>query len=117
MEGTIGELITFDNETRFKPRRSTRPSTTGATLDNLSDELVCQDGQWFKPISTEEAFRIRFDVPLFWRNSRGYVEADVCRIENYRNGSHAHIDRPWWSEYPWFVEVDSPDKEEYKPVE
>jgi len=84
-------------------------------MSNLSDELIHQGDKWFKRIPHEEAFRIRCDVPLFWRTSKGYVDYDVCCIDNYRNGSHTYIGHVWWSEYPWYIEVDSPDKEEYEP--
>lgn len=87
-------------------------------MESTDGELITFDGKmWFKRIPKEEAFRIRFDVPLFWKKRGGYIEADVCCIENYRNGSHAHIGHMWWSEYLWFIEVDPPDKEEYIPVE
>ena len=96
-------------------------------MESTDDGLITFDNKmWFKRISSEEAFRIRFDVQLYYINVDGNLEIDWATPIIYRKRweeglqEGARMDDPyvyentwWWRGHTFYVAVDDPNKEEY----
>lgn len=92
-------------------------------MESTDDGLITFDNKmWLKRISNEEAFRIRFDVQMYVHHAFDgikYLDDDAAP-EWYRERrleySDANNPSSWvWTHYIRYIQVDSPDKEEYEP--
>lgn len=86
----------------------------------MDDEIpIEQNGKWYKRVSAQKAFDIRCDVQLYlW--DKGKVSPDIADPLKYRQlrEQPTSANSPtsnWWQGYPYYIEVDSPTKEEYTP--
>ena len=85
---------------------------------NESD-LIEYEGKRYKRISSDEAFRIRKDIQLYWKRNRDEVSQDSCDPDWYRltvDPQHTSNipDSHWWRNYSYCILVDDPDKQEYR---
>jgi len=94
-------------------------------MESTDDGLITFDNKmWFKRISNEEAFRIRLDVQMYVHHVQDgikYLDDDATPEwyrERHLEYSDANNPDSWvWTHYIRYIQVDPPDKEEYKPVE
>jgi len=93
--------------------------------DLIEYEILHQEGVRYMRIPTEEAFRIRFDVQLYWLDGARIVmepgTPSTWRNEyedDRRIGYEAEatsVDSLWWRDTaPFYILVD-PTKPEYEP--
>lgn len=82
------------------------------------DEAFCNGGRWYKLITPKEAFDLRLDVQLYLRDGDA-LTPDPERYElpapvwcTGRDNSQSSY---WWQYTHYYIEVDSPTKEEYTP--
>ena len=82
--------------------------------------LVEQDGKRYSRIPGDEAFRIRFDVQLYYylraddRILRDYDTPESYRRAFSEDPTYASADRGWWKHQTFYIEI-APDREEYVP--
>jgi len=100
------------------------PSSTSAN----SEDVITQEGKRYSRIPADEAFRIRFDVQLYYvllPSSR--VLRDFDTPESYRRKSsedHTYANAsvindpttPFWTNYQYCIEVDPPKPEYVCPT-
>lgn len=86
---------------------------------NESD-LIEYEGKRYKRISSDEAFRIRKDIPLYMLSMNGHIGPDTYDPPLYRRTAAAvaqHISNrkssSWWNDYTYCVCIDD-DKLEYE---
>lgn len=79
-------------------------------MESTDDGLITFDNKmWFKRISNEEAFRIRFDVQLYYIDVDGNLEIEWATPISWSMSASG------WRDHSYYIQVDSPDKEEYEP--
>jgi len=79
--------------------------------------LIEQNGKWYKLITPKEAFDLRLDVQLYLLDG-DVLTPDPERYEVSTSDWDPDRDDPqsyWWQNTRYYIEVDSPTKEEYTP--
>lgn len=82
-------------------------------MDSNEDGLVLYKGHWYKPISSEQAGRIRKDIPLYAQEPVTGGLHQPMNIEDMRYIHDGVCSTTLWKSYLWYIQVDPPDKEEY----
>lgn len=112
-------------DTRSEPSStSVSRSAEGATPSNevatREGELIEQDGKRYSRIPADEAFRIRFDVQLYYyhlpddRIWRDYDTPESYRRAFSEDPTYASAGMGWWKHQTFYIEI-APDREEYVP--
>lgn len=89
------------------------------SASSVEGGTVEYDGAWYKRISGDEAYRIRFDIQLYICNPEEQgVRADYDTPESYRrevswDPDYAKANTAWWKRNSFCILIDNHDKEEY----
>ena len=91
-------------------------------VEQSSEDAICQDGKWFVKIPKEQACAMRTDVQLYRKIKETCAITIDLSPKAYREGvgpeNVAADSNPrswWWRDHSYYIQVDSPDKEEYEP--
>lgn len=83
-------------------------------------DLIEYEGKRYKRISSDEAFRIRCDIPLYMLSMYGHIGPDTYDPPLYRLTAAADAQHTsnrksssWWNDYTYCVCIDD-DKLEYE---